>query len=143
MEELRTPKDGPRLSDDGFAPLKLVLQPSGMAVELTKPETVVGRHMTADLRLPLPDVSRHHCRFVHADGQWQVYDLNSLNGVFVNGQRTPHSVLRHGDTVRLGGFTFNIEMNSPTVALPAAGNRIIKSIVDALETQPAPKRQAS
>src|SRR5690242_19180259 len=143
MEELKSPTDGPRLSERSVAPMKLVLQPSGMAVELTKAETVVGRHMTADLRLPLPDVSRHHCRFVFLDEQWQVYDLNSLNGVFVNGQRVQNCVLQHGDSSRLGGFTFQVELSAATVAISSASDRVLKSIADVLETQSAPKRQAS
>src|SRR5258707_482200 len=67
-------------------PLRLVLQPSGLQIELTGPEMLLGRHSSADIRLPLPDVSRRHCRFVFLDGRWQVFDLNSLNGVFVNDQ---------------------------------------------------------
>jgi pSer/pThr/pTyr-binding forkhead associated (FHA) protein len=144
MEDLMKPRDGLRESDDAVMPMKLVLQPSGMAVELTKAETVVGRHMSCDLRLPLPDVSRRHCRFVFVDRCWQVFDLNSLNGIFVNGERVTHSVLHNGDAVRLGSFTFNVEMQPATVPLNAASNRVLKSIADVLETQQAPpKRQAS
>jgi pSer/pThr/pTyr-binding forkhead associated (FHA) protein len=141
MEELNSPMDGPQLSERTVMPMKLVLQPSGMAVELNKSETVVGRHMTADLRLPLPDVSRHHCRFVFVDERWHVFDLNSLNGVFVNSQRVSHSILQHGDSVRLGGFTFQVEINAATVAMTNASSRVLKSIAEVLDT--APKRQAS
>jgi pSer/pThr/pTyr-binding forkhead associated (FHA) protein len=143
MEELNSPTDGPQLGERTVAPMKLVLQPSGMAVELNKPETVVGRHMTADLRLPLPDVSRHHCRFVFVEEQWHVFDLNSLNGVFVNSQRVSHCILQHGDSIRLGGFTFQVELSAATIAISSASNRVLKSISDVLDTQSAPKRQAS
>ena len=51
MEDLMKPRDGLRESDDAVMPMKLVLQPSGMAVELTKAETVVGRHMSCDSAL--------------------------------------------------------------------------------------------
>jgi pSer/pThr/pTyr-binding forkhead associated (FHA) protein len=138
MDDAKTP--------EGFVPLKLVLQPSGMAVELTKPQTIIGRHTSSDLRLPLPDVSRQHCRLVFAEGCWHVYDLNSTNGVFVNNERVEHAVLRHGDLVRLGGFTFQLDIQSAgtTVKIPAnAGERVIKSIVDALDNQTPPRRQAS
>src|SRR5205823_4724 len=67
-----------------FVPLRLLLQPGGLCVELNKPEMLLGRHSTADVRLSLPDVSRRHCRFAYADGHWRVFDLNSLNGVFIN-----------------------------------------------------------
>jgi pSer/pThr/pTyr-binding forkhead associated (FHA) protein len=144
MEDVNMPMDGQgqTCDADGVPPLRLVLQPTGMAVELTKLDQVVGRHMSADLRLPLPDVSRHHCRFVYADCCWQVFDLNSLNGVIVNQQRVEHAVLHHGDSVRLGGFTFQVELTAATVSLPRASERILRSIADALEPTQA-KRQAS
>jgi pSer/pThr/pTyr-binding forkhead associated (FHA) protein len=93
-------------------PLSLILLPSGMRVDLTKAETVVGRHSSADVRLPLPDVSRHHCRFVFLQGAWHVVDLDSLNGVFINNQRIKQAPLQHGDRVRIGGFVFQVEMSA-------------------------------
>src|SRR5438552_1129853 len=84
--------------------LRLVLQPAGPVVEVTRPDLVVGRHSQADVRLPLPDVSRRHCRLVYADGNWDVSDLNSLNGVFLNGERVRQATLRHDDELRIGGF---------------------------------------
>jgi pSer/pThr/pTyr-binding forkhead associated (FHA) protein len=104
-----------------FVPLRLVLQPSGMAVELTQPDMVIGRHSTADLRLPLPDVSRRHCRFVYAEGVWQLFDLDSMNGVFVNGERVRRAMVRHKDIVGIGGFQFevNLQGGPPAAPLPS------------------------
>ena len=125
----------------GFVPMKLVLQPNGVTVELTRPDMLLGRHSTADLRLPLPDVSRKHCRFSFADGTWQVSDLNSLNGVYVNDERVGQAVLRHHDMVRIGGFLFQVDLHSgeATVAIPAdEQERVIKSIADLLPPPPGP-----
>jgi pSer/pThr/pTyr-binding forkhead associated (FHA) protein len=94
----------------GFVPLGLVLLPSGMRVDLTKPNTLVGRHSSADVRLPLPDVSRQHCRFIFQHSAWNVLDLDSLNGVFVNNERVQRAVLHQGDRVRVGGFVFQVEL---------------------------------
>ena len=58
-----------------FIPLRLVLKTSGAAVDLTRPDMVLGRHSQADVRLPLPDVSRRHCRFYFLEGAWHVQDL--------------------------------------------------------------------
>jgi pSer/pThr/pTyr-binding forkhead associated (FHA) protein len=96
-------------STDG-PPLRLVLEPSGMVVELTQVDTLIGRHSSADIRLPLPDVSRRHCRILHAAGRWRVVDLNSLNGVFVNDEQVEEAELQHGDRLRIGGFTFAVEV---------------------------------
>jgi len=93
-----------------FAPLQLVLVPTGLSVELTKTDQIVGRHSTADVRLPLGDVSRRHCRFVFAAGLWKVIDLDSMNGVYVNDERVKEVVLKHGDRIRIGSFIFEARL---------------------------------
>jgi pSer/pThr/pTyr-binding forkhead associated (FHA) protein len=93
-----------------FFPLRLVLQPSGATVELTQPDMLIGRHSHADLRLALPEVSRRHCRFLFSQGAWQLIDLNSLNGVHVNGLPIQQTTVHPGDLIRIGGFTFLVEL---------------------------------
>jgi predicted component of type VI protein secretion system len=99
-------------------PLRLCMQPGAICIELTESDLLLGRHSSADVRLSLPDISRRHCRFSFADGQWEVTDLNSLNGIHINGERLQKSVLCHGDTLSLGGLTFTVE-------LPGAGLRVV------------------
>lgn len=94
-----------------FVPLRLILQPSGATVEFTQPDVLIGRHSQADMRLPLPDVSRRHCRFFFSQGIWQVIDLNSLNGVFLNGEPVRQATVRQDDLLRIGGFTFAVDVN--------------------------------
>jgi pSer/pThr/pTyr-binding forkhead associated (FHA) protein len=88
----------------------------------------------------LPDVSRRHCRFVFSDGRWQVFDLNSLNGIHINGEQVSHAVLHHRDTIRLGGFIFNVELypGDRTVEVPSIA--VLHQIADAL---PSAERRAS
>jgi pSer/pThr/pTyr-binding forkhead associated (FHA) protein len=118
----------------GFVPLKLLLQPNGPVVELTRPEMLMGRHSEADVRLPLPDVSRRHCRFLFSDKSWQVFDLDSLNGVFVNGERIRHATLHDRDIVSIGGFRFEVELNSnsSTAGDTGGSQAVIHHIADAL-----------
>jgi pSer/pThr/pTyr-binding forkhead associated (FHA) protein len=87
------------------AALRLVVLPAGRPVEVSKPVVVVGRHSDVELRLAYPDVSRRHCRLVFAGGAWQVHDLDSLNGVFVNGERMHEATLYEGDQVKIGEAT--------------------------------------
>jgi hypothetical protein len=107
-----TQRNAPDEGSPGLMPLRLWMQPAGLMIELTQADNLVGRHSSADVRLPLPDVSRRHCRFVYVGGRWQVRDLNSLNGVFVNEERVAETDLKDGDQVRLGGFTFAVELPS-------------------------------
>jgi predicted component of type VI protein secretion system len=160
MDDPRHPSDGGALPLQGphwrhnpspptapdFVPLRLVLQPSGIAVVLSRPDMLLGRHSEADVRLPLPDVSRRHCRFVWAEGAWEVHDLNSLNGVFLNDERVHRAVVRQDDLLRIGGFTFKVELrpDERTVALSPGENEgdedVLRSIADAL---PRPEHGSS
>jgi len=96
--------------DAATVPLRLHLRPGRGAIEVTRSGMVFGRHSTADVRLPLPDVSRRHCRFVCEAGRWLVVDLDSLNGVFVNEALVERAELHHRDTVRIGGFVFDVDL---------------------------------
>src|SRR5579884_619903 len=123
---------------EDFVPLRLILQPSGAAVELTQPDVLLGRHSQADVRLPLPDVSRRHCRFLFSEGVWQVIDLNSLNGVFLNDEPIRQATVRAGDLLRIGGFTIAVELCSadqPTTEAADPSEGLIRSI---FRTMPSP-----
>jgi predicted component of type VI protein secretion system len=122
----------------GFLPLRLVLHPSGCSVALIRPDMVVGRHSSVDVRLHLPDVSRRHCRFVFAEGNWQVFDLDSLNGVFVNDEAVDQAVLHQGDRIRIGSYTFEVDLTEQVdadVLLPN-GLKTLGNIADLLPRPP-------
>ena len=56
-------------------------------------------------QVPLSDqsVSRRHAELRRADGLWELTDLNSANGTYVNGVRVQKPTrLKHGDQIRLG-----------------------------------------
>jgi pSer/pThr/pTyr-binding forkhead associated (FHA) protein len=129
-----------------FVPLRLVLQGSEVGVDLTRPDLVIGRHTDADLRLPLPDVSRRHCRFVFSGGCWQVFDLNSLNGVYVNGERVSQALLHHHDVVRIGSYYLEVDLESPAkvVRLDAGGPPRAPLVLQRIQNMlPPAERQAS
>jgi len=94
----------------GFVPLILQAEPVGPRIEVHRPEVIVGRHSEAEVRLALPDISRRHCRLVFEGQEWRVYDLNSLNGIFINGERMQEATLYHGDHLQLGTFSFLVEV---------------------------------
>jgi pSer/pThr/pTyr-binding forkhead associated (FHA) protein len=135
--EVRAEAGPPGLPAD-FIPLRLVLKASGAAVELTRPDMVLGRHSQADVRLPLPDVSRRHCRFYFLEGAWHVQDLKSLNGTYVNEKTIEEALLCHGDTLQIGGFVFTAELSG---ADKLEHGEMILSITRALPENPS--RQAS
>ena len=121
----------------GFEPLRLALPDYGRVLDLSRPELVAGRHSRCDIHLSHPEVSRRHCRFVFLDGAWAVEDRNSLNGIYVNDEKVMRHQLRHGDIIRIGGFTLVVQ---PSAATEADGAAVLRSIADAL---PAERRRAS
>ncbi len=149
------PRSLPRLADSngpapdengsgtpaGFFPLRLVLTPGGHTLELDRPSVLLGRHTDADVRLPTPDVSRRHCRFLFTAGVWEVYDLDSLNGLFVNGERVRQTSLQSGDLVAVGSFRLRVDFHSDAaagaVAAPSdSARRVWQSITEALPRHP-------
>lgn len=63
----------------------------------------IGRGQHNDFVLRNDSVSGNHCVLNRTrEGQWSVTDLNSGNGVVLNGERVQQAELRHGDTIELG-----------------------------------------
>jgi predicted component of type VI protein secretion system len=154
-EDACPPYQGPHRSFAEGSPeapvaLKLRLLPAGPTVEMRQPRQMLGRHRDCDVRLALPDVSRRHCRFEFVDGSWHVMDHDSLNGLFVNGHKVPRARLCHGDQIRVGSVTLEVDLPGTPATLPlppAPGSaKVLRSIANALPQAPegAPeKRRAS
>jgi FHA domain/von Willebrand factor type A domain len=74
---------------------------------LLKEETSLGRGTENDLVIPHASVSRAHARIQRRNGVYQLVDLNSTNGTFVNDQPVHGSVpIDSGTEVRLGEVSF-------------------------------------
>ncbi len=70
--------------------------------ELVDNEVHIGRELDNTLRLADPSISRHHCVIRQTGNGYEVQDLQSSNGVLLNGSRIQTSPLRDGDRVTLG-----------------------------------------
>ena len=74
---------------------------------LLKDEMTLGRGTENDLVVPHASVSRAHARIQRRNGMYQLVDLNSTNGTFLNDQPVHGSVpLDPGSEVRLGEVAF-------------------------------------
>jgi predicted component of type VI protein secretion system len=73
--------------------------------------TVVGRREDCDLRIPLGEVSRKHCRLIKDGDTMRLEDLGSSNGTFHNGERVREATLAAGDTVQIGPVTFMVQID--------------------------------
>ncbi|WP_407686633.1 ATP-binding cassette domain-containing protein [Mycobacterium sp. HUMS_1102779] len=65
-------------------------------------DVVVGNDVRADLRVAHPLIARAHLLLRFAEGRWTAVDNNSLNGMFVNGQRVPTAEIHDGQAVNIG-----------------------------------------
>lgn len=63
----------------------------------------IGRGDTNHFCLKDPAVSRKHCTIQQVDERYELADLESHNGTFVNGTPVSRKLLNHGDTIRVGG----------------------------------------
>jgi transcriptional regulator with GAF, ATPase, and Fis domain len=66
----------------------------------------IGRDASNELCLIDNVVSRKHCHIQRVGEQYEVLDLESHNGTFVNGIPVRRKVIGHGDTIRVGNSEF-------------------------------------
>ncbi|MEO6437274.1 MAG: FHA domain-containing protein [Tepidisphaeraceae bacterium] len=78
---------------------------------VTRDMTVIGRREDCDLRIPLSDVSRKHCRMMLDGDIIKVEDLGSSNGTYRNGERVQQTELSAGDTLQVGPVVFVLQVD--------------------------------
>ena len=91
----------------------VMFRPDGQrrSFSVTRDMTVIGRREDCDLRIPLGDVSRKHCR-LSLDGETiKVEDLGSSNGTYRNGDRVQQTELTAGDTLQIGPVVFVLQVD--------------------------------
>jgi pSer/pThr/pTyr-binding forkhead associated (FHA) protein len=77
---------------------------AGSRFLLDQPTTSAGRHPDSDIFLDDVTVSRRHAEFRLEGGEFQVVDVGSLNGTYVNREPVDSAVLANGDEVQIGKF---------------------------------------
>jgi len=147
----------------------VMFRPDGQrrSFSVTRDMTVIGRREDCDLRIPLGDVSRKHCRLILEGEAIKVEDLGSSNGTYRNGERVQQAELTAGDTLQIGpvvfvlqvdGFPADEELSPVTVqsaaaasngaaaaSASAAGEEAVEEVVDleSAEEEPAAASSAA
>ena len=68
---------------------------------------ILGRDPSNQLEVGDPAVSRKHCSVSEVSAEvFEVADLDSHNGTFVNGTRVSRQTIQHGDRIRIGNSEF-------------------------------------
>jgi len=100
---------------------------------LAKEVTVIGRREDCDLRIPLGEVSRKHCRLVKDAQELRVEDLGSSNGTYLNGNRVQESAVAPSDVLRIGSVSFVVQIDG----VPAEEDMVPPSARPVQQTEPA------
>lgn len=69
-------------------------------------ETVVGRGNQSNVIIDSALLSRRHVVFRRNGPELSLADLDSANGVYVNGVKAHSAVLHEGDTIQVGDIVF-------------------------------------
>ncbi|HUN80846.1 MAG TPA: FHA domain-containing protein, partial [Phycisphaerae bacterium] len=89
-------------------------------IPLPGPTTVIGRTPEADIQIPVSDVSRRHCQIAVNGAKVMLKDLGSSNGTFVNDTKVGETTLRPGDRLKVGPFTFVIQIDGKPEKIQSA-----------------------
>jgi predicted component of type VI protein secretion system len=120
---------------------------AGQQDSYTQPVVAIGRapdcHLVYDQE---KGVSGRHCEIRYVDGQFELVDNNSTNGLFVGDERISTRILRTGDLVRFGmmGPLARVEIPAAAAATlampvpPVGGSTVVMSAVDLKAAAGAP-----
>ena len=77
---------------------------AGSRFALDAPVTTAGRHPDSDIFLDDITVSRRHAVIERREGGYEVRDVGSLNGTYLNRERIEQAELQNGDELQIGKF---------------------------------------
>ncbi len=90
----------------------------GERVPLSSDSIVIGRSSDVDVTLSDDAASGRHAELAREDGRWLIRDLNSSNGLMVNGGRVTTGWVGRGDVVEIGKSRFVVHVGEPAEDAP-------------------------
>lgn len=88
--------------------LQLLSLFEGPHIALDKPIMLFGRHPECDVQLQSKKISRKHCVLALHGDEVLLRDLESTNGVCVNGAKVVTGSAKPGDEVTIGTFRYKL-----------------------------------
>jgi Nif-specific regulatory protein len=95
----------------------------GSVFQLDGGEFSVGRNPSNRLAVSDPSLSRQHCVIARHGDQFDIRDLDSRNGTFVNGVPVHERALAAGDEIQIGNSLF-LFLSEDTQPAPSASVRL-------------------
>ena len=91
----------------------VTLNVNGHRHEITKQRTMIGRSRDCDVQIEDPSASRRHAEVRQEGTAYWIVDLDSTNGLDVNGMRTKRAKLDHGDKITIGSTEISFRRDVP------------------------------
>jgi pSer/pThr/pTyr-binding forkhead associated (FHA) protein len=70
---------------------------------------IVGRHSTCHIQIDNAGISRRHCKFTYDNGAYFVEDMQSSNGIFINGKKIRRGPVENGTEIAIGKYVLVFE----------------------------------
>jgi len=110
---------------DIAAPVLVVTRPREASFVLTAPRYRLGRSPDCEIVLEDPSVSRHHAELIQSERGYLIQDLNTANGLTIDGQRVDRADLTDGSVIAIGA-TCEMHYLAPS---PAAEDRTTLTVI--------------
>jgi len=81
--------------------------------QVSKTRLLLGSSDRCDYVIGSPSVSGIHAVVEQESGGLKIYDMNSLNGTFVNGEKVVYATLREGDIIKLSDVEIKVSKSNP------------------------------
>jgi len=105
-------------------PAELIALNEGPSILVDKPILLLGRHPECDIQIDSRKISRRHCCIAQVNDYLVVRDLDSTNGIRINGVRVIEGKLMPGDELTIGNHRYQVTWDdSPVSPAPPASLR--------------------
>src|SRR5680860_17025 len=78
----------------------------GEKIVINKPVFSIGRETDSDIFLDDITISRKHAQIKKIGIHYNIVDLGSLNGIYINGELSEEKILESGDKIQIGKYVF-------------------------------------
>jgi predicted component of type VI protein secretion system len=101
-------------------PAQLLALNDGPSILVDKPILLIGRHPECDVQIDSRKISRRHCCVAQVHDYLVVRDLDSTNGIRINGVRVLEGKLAPGDELTIGNHRYRVTWEDPAPHAPFA-----------------------
>lgn len=100
---------------------------------IEKESVIIGRGGESDILLEGSAISLQHAKISQAQDSYVIEDLDSLSGLKINDKLVRRHVLKKGDVVKLGDYSFSVISSTRLLELTEAPRTAKVSAEDALQ----------